>query len=101
MSLTLWNKCQKMAAWLDKNEPGWHEKINLDMLDMAQCPFCIAGQAKPEERISSLTVPSFVTEVWQKETLGWHDKDSDIGMNREYFDKLNDYWTTLVKQRQN
>lgn len=33
------------AYWLDQNYPGWVSKINLDVLTMDDCDYCIVGQA--------------------------------------------------------
>ena len=35
---------EKGARFLDENEPGWVDKINLDELDMGNCTCCILGQ---------------------------------------------------------
>lgn len=32
------------AKWLDKHEPGWHEKINQETLKITGCTKCIMGQ---------------------------------------------------------
>lgn len=32
------------AAWLDKKYPGWHQGIDLSILDISSCHLCVLGQ---------------------------------------------------------
>ncbi len=40
---------ERAAAWLDVRYPGWHEKIDLDTLDLNDCELCVGGQMFPGE----------------------------------------------------
>lgn len=44
---------------LDKHFPGWEDKINLDILNLRSCEFCILGQIK--RRTSGTLQQSLVT----------------------------------------
>jgi hypothetical protein len=35
---------ERGAQLLDQEYPGWADKVNLDVLDMASCHWCVAGQ---------------------------------------------------------
>lgn len=41
---TLKKRAAAGAAYLDKREPGWADKINLASLDMSFCVTCVIGQ---------------------------------------------------------
>lgn len=41
---TLRSRVNAGAAKLDRERPGWHKEINLDVLDISDCYRCILGQ---------------------------------------------------------
>lgn len=40
---------QRGATWLDTAAPGWHDRIDLDTLEMRSSTLCVGGQGIPEE----------------------------------------------------
>lgn len=43
-TLTIPERVAAGAAWLDKNEPSWADRIDLDELYMNRCSDCVLGQ---------------------------------------------------------
>lgn len=79
--LTIWNECQKAAAILDKELPGWYDKVDTDTLMMNTADYCIRGQ------------------------LGWCNTSSLVGLDiaanisAEYTKETQDYWVRLINKR--
>lgn len=80
------------AAWLDANQPGWVDRIDLDELSLRSCVACILGQLfgdfddRPEDlRFADMVGLGF--DVW-----------SSPSMPRDY-EALTTEWRSLIEAR--
>lgn len=46
---TISERVQRGAEWLDTERPGWVDRINLDIFDMAEGCKCVIGQLSPHD----------------------------------------------------
>jgi len=85
------------AEWLDKHEPGWHERVDLQLFDMRVCAWCIVGQV----------MGSYTQGLWD---LGLTSEDApDYGFDQAAgvdpiaiaadYAALREAWTTLILAR--
>ena len=82
--------------WLNKNYPGWRNRINTSGLDMGNCKFCIMGQvngdfcndARISENDALATRLGFNIPV----TGGWEK-------NSRYMDRLSRAWVSELRTR--
>jgi hypothetical protein len=44
---------QRGATWLDEAMPGWHDRIDLDTLEMRSSTMCVGGQGIPAATYTS------------------------------------------------
>lgn len=88
MTQSIQERVQAGAAWLDENEPGWEEKVDLDSFDMANynkhilvqlygslsaSPF-YAGYSQLNHGIQSgFEAPANTHEAWQPLTTAWKE----------------------------
>lgn len=80
---------QRGARWLDRNSPGWYNKINTNTLLMSSCALCVLGQIGFYNNFCS--------------SLGFDLCDSDYQLNEESRDyawnKLRDLWLEEIRGR--
>ncbi len=91
---------QRGATWLDTTAPGWHERIDLETLEMRSSTMCVGGQAIPREMYaargfsngyawvnSASPYPSEPSDVWRRDV--WNgfthpDVETETGMEEMY-----------------
>ncbi|MFE7874455.1 hypothetical protein ACFUYE_29415 [Micromonospora humida] len=78
-------------AWLDARHPGWHDLIDVDLIDVASPCRCILGQT-----IGYFPGPDLDTD--QAAALGFEASTSHDGMAEEY-EALSGLWRTAVLRR--
>lgn len=60
------------AAWLDGNQPGWVDRIDLERLDIGSCMRCVLGQLYGEYSLAPLEVRyDYDTDVWLALSFGF------------------------------
>ncbi len=97
--MTLWNKCVQAAFILDKHNPEWYKKIDLEKLDMNACGWCVFGQLFEEVDMTGQINRAQVLGI-KPEAIGWHtDTPSTHGEWGDLNQKVTGYWKTLIKKR--
>ena len=66
----------KGIAWLDAKQPGWRDKIDPKLLDMARCQECIFGQ---------------LYGYWGNRPVDMQDRDTLVAMGFNVSGTLTDY----------
>lgn len=96
--MSLWNKCQKAASWLDKEKPEWYNKVDISLINMTHCSNCIHGQVFG--RLSwHGNIPVKLQPAFYYESLV---SLMPKGRESEFLkDILKEYWITLIKMRRN
>jgi hypothetical protein len=83
----------KNVAALDKDQPGWHRKINLRTLNMGHCSSCVLGQVYnlgPESRY----VPGTYLDVWDRLQA------IDSELTHAFIPEEDAAWRHLIAERQ-
>jgi hypothetical protein len=117
--LTVDERVENGARWLDENFPGWEGRINIETLELQSTSDCICGQVF-EEVASEMGVDgydfaidnlfteanSWITalvpnDTWRRgwrvsETLGFCTYD---GESEYAWAELQDSWVTLLEKR--
>lgn len=89
------------AAWMDKHDPTWFRRINVEKLDIEYAPHCVIGQYEADrggdfntwhdycsKKMSVRALNNFTishglcvrhenTENWQKQTKAWREQIND------------------------
>lgn len=93
-------RVERGAEWLDKNEKGWMEKIDLSLLDLREDDACICGQ------IDASGSHAFYRYIFNKELaaaqaheLGFILWNKDEGCNALDYAKLTTAWKRLIRER--
>lgn len=94
------------AAWLDSQEPGWADTIDVATLNMRSGDLCVAGQAYPggynamEETLREAGEFWYVGEEWYGFT---HPDRSNYAGSRDHLSPalqdLQDLWLAQIRQR--
>ena len=89
------------AAWLDENQPGWWQRIDLATLDLASSCRCILGQLAPPEILNDHRYPTWPA-ILDHFTLT--DADVRLGFNvapdGSSWARLTREWAGLIERRQ-
>lgn len=105
--MTLWNKAQQAAFRLDKLDPEWYKKIDLEKLDMNACGYCIIAQLFEEKGYEGQVALAHDLMI-DEQALGWQEVGSvrddltsfeEDSMYTKLNKKLTEYWKTLIKLR--
>lgn len=88
---TITERVQRGAEWLDVKYPGWHDKIDLSILDMGSCNMCVLGQVYTGV-IPASERGQVLAQVLDKMGDVYHDLDADelAVWHMEYQENLND-----------
>lgn len=93
--MTLWNKTQKAASWLDEKKPNWHKKIDILSLDLGDTCNCVHGQIFGKDKSINL-IPLRIRSVFLYASIGNKPKSrKDENLTKI----LDEYWTQLIMQR--
>lgn len=84
-SQSLMAAIHKTASMLDEDVPGWRDRINLDILRMADINLCIAGQAYAKKAQGKL-------DFWGYPLSGWEVFDESF---RSRFESTSEFHTAL------
>ena len=87
------------AAWLDENQPGWWQRIDLGELNLASSCRCVLGQLAPPE-ITEDDRGTWTAILYHFALL---DSDIRLGFNvspGDSWDDLTDEWAGLIERRQ-
>lgn len=99
------DRVEQGAKLLDKINPGWPEKVNLDRLAMRDCTRCIIGQVYGRYYSTLFDLRSDGDIVGYDSDYGFTLKDSqltsDSGSERRerLWKKLADLWRAEVRAR--
>ena len=97
MTVTLPKNVERGAELLDRELPGWDERIDLDRLDLGSTCDCIVGQLNPAHA-------HFKHHRYSKgiEALGVETRPSRFGFNtwgQQRFASLTAAWKRLIESR--
>lgn len=81
------------VALLDREQPGWDSKVNLDTLNIASSWNCVLGQLYGDE----LTGGKALDLKWVVAVRCGFDRHS--GELRVVFDELTDEWKRVISER--
>lgn len=84
------------VSWLDEKYPGWETKIDLDKLAMADCNYCVIGQAVGDFHVAIQEGALDGNYDWAIEH--GFDVIEDVGDGRSYRE-LENCWYEVVKDR--
>lgn len=92
------------AELLDRIRPGWHDLIDLDILEMSDCTKCVAGQIYGTYMVFVYSELSDV-EQWEDGRYtewvhGFIAEDDDPDRQEEY-DLLGQAWKAAILSRRN
>lgn len=95
-------RVERGAEWLDENEKGWMEKIDLDSLNLAKPIMCVCGQIEGKGHEGG----GFFRYVFEKELhgneaheLGFILWRRDEPANAPDYAKLTTAWKRLIRKR--
>lgn len=83
------------AAYLDVVKPGWHNKIDVERLNLASCHQCVIGQLVGEYIVAAVGLSTNADAA----VLGFYvtPDDREKGI---YYDALTRRWAKVIKARQ-
>jgi hypothetical protein len=102
--LTIEQRVEAGAAWLDASRPGWLDRIDLDELRMDYCDACILGQIFGDYWDAPLAdhIPPYGEEMDKYEAkaaqLGFQSVDQRTGSTAE-LSELGAEWRALIEGR--
>ncbi len=84
-------KVERGIKWLDKVKPGWHKKINLEVLNLNNSSVCVCGQVFGD----------FWKSIYENEHASWRKGEAIKGdkaamtlkqsISRGFYTKNDDY----------
>lgn len=99
---TLFDRAERGAAKLDREVPGWYDRIDLKTLNLESCYMCVFGQLYPghynegENKFFGSGEDACELAAAHGFSLGDHD---DTEKDEENWVILNDAWTELIEAR--
>ncbi|MFI6819753.1 hypothetical protein ACIBJE_02225 [Micromonospora sp. NPDC050187] len=85
------SRVESGAAWLDLHHPGWHDLIDVDVLDLDDCYSCVLGQVIGDFWKASITWGEALAMGFQARN-GVHLVAEGEALTRA--------WTELIERRQ-
>jgi hypothetical protein len=92
---------QKGAEWLDENEPGWADSINLDYFDIRIGSACVCGQVFDNNEQDGWSYFENTYGLEKARELGFTTKkEIPIRAEENEWDHLQREWEHLIRERQ-
>ena len=76
MTATVKERVTYGAALLDEKKPGWREKIDLEILAISSCRYCVLGQIY-HEFISGMVLLDLDRDGLEEHGFIWHPRSSE------------------------
>lgn len=99
------NKVAKGAALMDKELPGWEQKIDLDRLDLGDFRCCIIGQAHPRqfyhEALHELFQTKNAIQLSQDHGFSVDVHDLPLKEKDKRYALLTEEWKAYIQERRN
>lgn len=97
------DRVDRGARYLDQDQPGWHDRIDLDTLDMNNVERCVLGQLGTfySGNLIQWRISNEATIEWLDERGFWilDYKVDDDGKGVKTYRQLTVEWTRLIEQR--
>lgn len=98
MPKSITERVEAGAAWLDEEQPGWIDLINLELLDNAHCNHDIVGQVSGDNR--DIFLDHYCLGTQDQIEYGFDSMYTSEGLRDWEFGKLDEAWTGLIAKRQ-
>jgi hypothetical protein len=101
--LSIVERVQNGAKWLDENHPGWASRIDVSVLDIGSCDSCVLGQLFEGYEAAPYASTNTANGAFVAPERGftWYVRDADppLILWKERYAELTAEWKRLIESR--